>query len=178
MELKKWECSIFLIVFIFTEHKREKWLYSETLVGGGEGGKLLSWEEEEEWRVERIENLENIPHFLNSDKSNHKIDVWSPPTQNSYSFNLAALAETLWFFGSQFCWPWIPCKRLFCQAWRYRESVDLFVGSPFPIAPSWDVLEPFILCWVLPTKAMLLQCFHLQEAADYLGLWFFCFPGN
>lgn len=178
MEVKKWEHSMFLIVFIFEKNKREKWLYSETLVAGGAasmGGGVV------ESVQNCLENLENIPHFLNANKPNHKMDVWSSPTPNSYSFNLAALAEMLRFFGThtrQFCWPWIPCRWLFWQAWRYRDRVDLFVGSPFPVALSWNVLEPFILCWVLSAKAVLLQCFHLQEAADYLGLGFFCFPGN
>ena len=49
--------------------------------------------------------------------------------------------------------------------------MDLFVGSPFPNAPSWDVMETFVLCWVLPTKAVLLGCLHLRIAVDYLGLF-------
>lgn len=48
---------------------------------------------------------------------------------------------------------------------------NLCVGSPFPNAPSQDAMETSVLCRVLPMKAVLLQCLHLQAAADYLGLF-------
>lgn len=167
---------MFLIVFTFTENKREKWLYSEILVARGSA---LMGEGGVESGQNSLENLENIPYFLNADKPKHKMDV--PPTPKliflqSGPFGKGSLI--FWHQHKHFCWPWIPCRWLFGQAWRYGERVNLFVGSLFPIAPCWDVLEPFILCWVVPTKPVLLQCFHLHQAEDYLGLWFFCFPGN
>lgn len=44
-------------------------------------------------------------------------------------------------------------------------------GHPSLMHPARDVIETFVLCQVLPAKAVLLQCLHLQAAADYLGLF-------
>lgn len=46
------------------------------------------------------------------------------------------------------------------------SGVDLFVGSPFRNAPSRDMMETFVLCRVLPVKAV-----HLRVAVDYFGLF-------